>query len=372
MKVNRILEAGILAMLGAFRRVLYLSLHDNVVKAGDKAPDFSIQTDNGKTVTARDFGGKLLILNFWATGARPACRRFRRSISWSANWGRKAWWCWASAWTKTRKHTGVPRRFHVSYLTARDPGQAINTKYGTIQYPRKLPDRPQRQGGRKDRRGSQLVIRADGRACPVPPLKLPPAAKIADLVGPRGYLDRPEDLSLYEYDGSVDKARPELVVFPRTTEEVAAIVKITARARRADRRARRRHRAERRRDSTGAGGVTIGFARMNRILEIDIENERAVLQPGVVNLDITLAVQALGYFYAPDPSSQRACTIGGNVAENSGGPHTLAYGVTTNHVLGLEFVMPDGTVHTTGGKEPDSAGYDLTGLLTGRKAPWRW
>ena len=85
------------------------------------------------------------------------------------------------------------------------------------------------------------------------------------------------------------------------------------------------------------------------------------MQPGVVNLDITLAVQALGYFYAPDPSSQRACTIGGNVAENSGGPHTLAYGVTTNHVLGLEFVLPDGTIHTTGGKEPDRPGYDLTG-----------
>ncbi len=111
--------------------------------------------------------------------------------------------------------------------------------------------------------------------------------------------------------------------------------------------------------------MLIGFSRMNRILEIDIENERAVLQPGVVNLDITLAVQAMGYFYAPDPSSQRACTIGGNVAENSGGPHTLAYGVTTNHVLGLEFVMPDGTIHTTGGKELDLPGYDLTGLLTG-------
>ena len=83
---------------------------------------------------------------------------------------------------------------------------------------------------------------------------------------------------------------------------------------------------------------------MNRILEIDLENERAVVQPGVVNLDITLAVQRYGYFYAPDPSSQRACTIGGNVAENAGGPHTLAYGVTTNHVLGLEVVLPDGTV----------------------------
>src|SRR5580704_15928921 len=149
---------------------------------------------------------------------------------------------------------------------------------------------------------------------------LPPAArrKIIDLVGPRGYLDRPEDLSLYEYDGSVDKARPELVVFPRTTEEVSAIVKIAA-----------AHQVPivGRGAGTGlsggaiplAGGITIGFSRMNRILEIDIENERAVLQPGVVNLDITLAVQALGYFYAPDPSSQRACTIGGNVAENSGG-----------------------------------------------------
>ncbi len=188
--------------------------------------------------------------------------------------------------------------------------------------------------------------------------------KIIDLVGPRGYLDRPEDLSLYEYDGSVDKARPELVVFPRTTEEVAAIVKITS-----------QHGVPivGRGAGTGlsggaiprAGGVIIGFARMNRILEIDIENERAVLQPGVVNLDITMAVQSFGYFYAPDPSSQRACTIGGNVAENSGGPHTLAYGVTTNHVLGLEFVMPDGSVHTTGGMAPDSPGYDLTGLLTG-------
>jgi glycolate oxidase len=199
-----------------------------------------------------------------------------------------------------------------------------------------------------------------------PSSELPPAAKrkIVELVGPRGYLDRPEDLSLYEYDGSVDKARPELVVFPRTTEEVSGIVKITA-----------QHAVPivGRGAGTGlsggaiplAGGVTIGFARMNRILEIDIENERAVLQPGVVNLDITLAVQPFGYFYAPDPSSQRACTIGGNVAENSGGPHTLAYGVTTNHVLGLEFVMPDGSVHTTGGKEPDSPGYDLTGLLTG-------
>ncbi|MBL8234953.1 MAG: FAD-binding protein, partial [Bryobacterales bacterium] len=116
-----------------------------------------------------------------------------------------------------------------------------------------------------------------------------------------------------------------------------------------------------------AGGLIIGFARMNRILEIDLANERAVLQPGVVNLDITLAVQGDKYFYAPDPSSQRACTIGGNVAENAGGPHTLAYGVTTNHVIGLECVLPDGTVFTTGGKEQDHPGYDLTGLITGNE-----
>jgi len=188
--------------------------------------------------------------------------------------------------------------------------------------------------------------------------------KLAAVVGPKGYLDKPEDLLLYEYDGSIDKSRPELVIFPRTTEDVVAIVKITNEfgipivGRGA---------------GTGlsggaiprAGGVTIGFSRMNRILEIDLENERAVVQPGVVNLDITLAVQNQGYFYAPDPSSQRACTIGGNVAENAGGPHTLAYGVTTNHVLGLEMVLPDGTVVTTGGKELDSPGYDLVGLLTG-------
>ena len=195
---------------------------------------------------------------------------------------------------------------------------------------------------------------------------LPSAArqKLIDLLGPRGYLDSPADLALYEYDGSVEKGRPEMVVFPRSTEEVAAIVKITAEygvpivGRGAGTGL-----------SGGAipreGGVVVAFARMNRILEIDLENERAVVEPGVVNLDITLAVQAQGYFYAPDPSSQRACTIGGNVAENAGGPHTLAYGVTTNHVLGLELVLADGSVVTTGGKETDLPGYDLTGLLTG-------
>jgi len=195
---------------------------------------------------------------------------------------------------------------------------------------------------------------------------IPAACKqrLAGLLGPRGYLDRPEDLTLYEYDGSVEKHRPDLVVFPRSTEDVSAIVRTATEfgvplvGRGA---------------GTGLsggsipceGGIVVAFARMNRILEIDLENERAVVQPGVVNLDITLAVQSAGYFFAPDPSSQRACTVGGNVAENAGGPHTLAYGVTTNHVLGLELVLPDGTVVETGGLAPDLPGYDLTGLLTG-------
>jgi glycolate oxidase len=195
---------------------------------------------------------------------------------------------------------------------------------------------------------------------------LPPQAtqKLIDLLGPGGYLDSPADLALYQYDGSVETGRPEMVVFPRGTDDVAAIARITAEfgvplvGRGAGTGL-----------SGGAipreGGVVVGFARMNRILEIDLENERAVVEPGVVNQDLTLAVQSQGFFYAPDPSSQRACTLGGNVAENAGGPHTLAYGVTTNHVLGLEFVMPDGTVVTTGGKETDLPGYDLTGLLTG-------
>lgn len=188
--------------------------------------------------------------------------------------------------------------------------------------------------------------------------------KLTALLGPRGCLDRPEDLTLYEYDGSVDKGRPDLVVFPRSTEDVAGIVKIAGEygipivGRGA---------------GTGlsggsipvAGGIIVAFTRMSRILEIDLENERAVVEPGVVNLDVTAAVQSQKYFFAPDPSSQKACTIGGNVAENASGPHTLAYGVTSNHVLGLEVVLADGTVVTTGGKELDLPGFDLTGFLTG-------
>ncbi len=193
-----------------------------------------------------------------------------------------------------------------------------------------------------------------------------PAARnnIHELLGPRGYLDQSEDLALYEYDGSVDKARPELVVFPQSAEDVAAIVRISNQF---------KIPIVGRGAGTGlsggaiprAGGMVISFARMNRVVGIELENERAVLQPGVVNLEITQAVERQGYFYAPDPSSQRACTIGGNVAENAGGPHTLAYGVTTNHVMGVQAVLTDGSIVETGGVAPDQPGYDLTGLLTG-------
>ena len=194
-----------------------------------------------------------------------------------------------------------------------------------------------------------------------------PASLIRELealLGPAGVLSQPEDLVLYEYDGSVEQARPDLVVFPRTTDEVSQIVK------RAN-----RHKVPivGRGAGTGLsggalarfGGILIVFARMNRILEIDYENHRVVVQPGVVNLDVTHAVEHAGLYFAPDPSSQKSCTIGGNVAENAGGPHTLAYGVTTNHVTGLELVLTDGEVCRIGGKTSDPLGYDLAGLLVG-------
>lgn len=188
--------------------------------------------------------------------------------------------------------------------------------------------------------------------------------QLVAIVGAGGSLDQPHELALYEYDGSIDRVSPDMVVFPRSTEEVLAIVRLTA-----------QHHIPivGRGAGTGLsggsipreGGVIIGFSRMNRILSLDAANERAVVQPGVVNQDLTDAAARHGLFYAPDPSSQKACTLGGNVAENAGGPHTLAYGVTTNHVLGLECVLSDGTVFETGGTEPDLPGYDLTGLLTG-------
>jgi len=184
------------------------------------------------------------------------------------------------------------------------------------------------------------------------------------LLGSQNVLDSELDLLLYEFDGSVEKARPDLVVFPHTTAEVSRIAKLAA-----------LHEVPivGRGAGTGlsggalarGGGVMIVFARMNKILEVDIENQRAVVQPGVVNQDITRAVEDAGLCFAPDPSSAKSCTIGGNVAENAGGPHTLAYGVTTNHVTALELVLPDGEIVRLGSKHGDANGYDLCGLFVG-------
>ena len=184
------------------------------------------------------------------------------------------------------------------------------------------------------------------------------------LLGPRGVLHQSEDLMLYEYDGSVELARPDGVVFPRETQQVVEIVKLAV-----------RHQIPIVGRGTGTGlsggaiarhgGVVVSFARMNRILAIDAENQRAIVQPGVVNSDLSEAVEHLGLHFAPDPSSQKACTIGGNVAENSGGPHTLAYGVTTNHVLALEIVLPTGELIRVGSAAMDAPGYDLTGVFVG-------
>src|SRR6266550_4612778 len=193
-------------------------------------------------------------------------------------------------------------------------------------------------------------------------------ALLADLrliVGADGVIDRPEALLVYECDGyTLERAAPEVVVLPRTPAEVAAVLRLLA--------------AERipfvpRGAGTGLSGgtlpveapVMVGTSRLTAIEAIDIANRRIVAQAGVVNQWVTNAVRAHGLHYAPDPSSQNACTIGGNIAENSGGPHTLKYGVTTNHVLALEVVLPDGEIVELGGPAEERCGYDLVGAVVG-------
>lgn len=188
--------------------------------------------------------------------------------------------------------------------------------------------------------------------------------ELSELLGERYVLHMPYDLMLYEYDASIERSTPDIVVLPANTEEVAAVVKVAA-----------HHRVPvvPRGAGTGLsggaipiyGGIVIAFARMNQILEVDYENQRAVVQPGLVNLHLSNALNPAGFYYVPDPSSQRSCTIGGNVGENAGGPHTLIYGVTTNHVLGLEIVTADGEILQVGDWTLDTPGYDLTGLLIG-------
>jgi glycolate oxidase subunit GlcD len=189
--------------------------------------------------------------------------------------------------------------------------------------------------------------------------------KLRKIVGPENCLAREGELFAYECDGlTLEPRRPLAVVLPQTTQEVSRIVHA---CRGAD-----VHFVPRG-AGTGlsggahatAGSILIECSRMNRVLEVDEANRVAVVQPGVVNAELSTAIKHLGLFYAPDPSSQQACTIGGNVAENSGGPHTLKYGTTTNHVLGLEMVLPDGRVARFGNRIGEGPGPDFVGAIVG-------
>lgn len=189
-------------------------------------------------------------------------------------------------------------------------------------------------------------------------------AALRRVVGKDHVLYRPDDLIVYELDGTIERRLPHAVVFPATTEEVAGVIRacnalgvpITPRG-----------------AGTGLSGgavparrgVIIATTRMRRILELDPANRLAVVEPGLPNIQLSEAAAKHGLFYAPDPSSQRACTIGGNVAENAGGPHCLALGVTTNHVLGCEVVTADGELTWLGGRVADAFGYDLRGAFVG-------
>ena len=184
------------------------------------------------------------------------------------------------------------------------------------------------------------------------------------IVGDTYLLLEKEDVIVYEQDGSIFQVMPEVVVVPRRREQVAAVIKAAKQA---------NVPIVPRGSGTGLaggavpaeGGIVLSLARLDRILKIDLQNRIAIVEPGVINIDVTKAVAKDGYFYAPDPSSQVACSIGGNVANNSGGPHTLAYGVTTNHVLGVEVVLDDGQIVWLGGEVPDTPGYDLCGIFVG-------
>jgi glycolate oxidase len=189
--------------------------------------------------------------------------------------------------------------------------------------------------------------------------------QLRKIVGPEGVLSARSDLLVYECDGfTIERNSPDVVVFPTTTEQVSQIVKLCN-----DSEIVFLPRGAGTSLAGGAlpvgGGVLIVLTRMREIEEINLRDRYAVVQPGVVNVWLTQALKGTGYHYAPDPSSQGACTIGGNVATNSGGPHTLKYGVTVNHVLGLELVLADGRILRVGGPAEDAPGLDLVGALVG-------
>ena len=188
--------------------------------------------------------------------------------------------------------------------------------------------------------------------------------RLQAIVGEDDVISHPEDLLVYEYDGSVDRSIPRAVVFPTSVGEVSRVlalaysegVPVVGRG-----------------SGTGLsggaiapeGGIQIAFTKMNHILDVDTENRTATIEPGVINLDLDTYARKFGLRYAPDPSSQRACSLGGNIAENAGGPHCLAYGTTTNHVLAMEVVLEDGTIVNLGSLSRETPGYDLRGVFVG-------
>jgi glycolate oxidase subunit GlcD len=190
------------------------------------------------------------------------------------------------------------------------------------------------------------------------------ARELADIVGPRRVLSRESELLAYSADGLPGYTRvPALAVFPGSRDETVAVVRVLARA---------AVPFVPRGAGTGLSGgalaegvVLLGLNRLRRIISVDVENQLAVVEPGVVNTVLTRTVASHGLHYAPDPSSQAACTIGGNVAENAGGPHCLKYGVTLNHVVALTVVLPDGTVTALGNPDGERGGYDLLGAFIG-------
>jgi len=192
-----------------------------------------------------------------------------------------------------------------------------------------------------------------------------PVDRFRAVVGDASCIHAPEQLHVYESDGLASyRVTPGIVLLPATTEEVAACVKIAREAGMP---------IVARGSGTGLSGgalpvqgcALIGLSRMRKVLQIDLENAFMRVQPGVINLDVSKALAPHGWYYAPDPSSQSVCSIGGNVAENSGGAHCLKYGFTVNHVLGVRMVLSDGSVVDVGGPVADQPGYDLTGIIVG-------
>ncbi len=188
--------------------------------------------------------------------------------------------------------------------------------------------------------------------------------KLRKIVGRDNLITGDVGLRVYQYDASLDMAMPDAVVFPRDALEVSKIVHLAAQEGKPY-----LPRGSGTNLSGGSiparGGIIIELSRMNRILKVDLKNHRVLVEPGVYNLELQEKLAGEGFFYPPDPASQRVSTLGGNIGENSGGPHCLKYGVTTNHVLGLEAVLPSGQIIELGGEALQQPGYDLVGLLVG-------